>query len=73
MTASSEWVNTFMPAVTGVAPILVPLAASGLALLMVGVIITHLRRKEAPMALANVVLLLLALFVAWGRFGPYAF
>ena len=40
---------------------------------MVGAIITHLRRKEAPMALANVVLLLLALFVAWGRFGPYAF
>jgi len=66
-------IGLILPAVTGVAPILVPLAASGLALLMVGAIITHLRRKEAPMALANVVLLLLALFVAWGRFGPYAF
>lgn len=66
-------IGLILPAVTGVAPILVPLAASGLVLLMVGAIITHLRRKEAPMALANVVLLLLALFVAWGRFGPYAF
>jgi hypothetical protein len=33
----------------------------------------HARRGEGQMIGANVVLLLLALFVAWGRFGAYAF
>ncbi len=62
-----------LPAVTGIAPILVPLAAVGLALVMVGAAITHARRGESQMIVVNVVLLLLAAFVAWGRFGPYAF
>ena len=62
-----------LPAVTGIAPVLVPLAALGLAIVMVGAIITHARRGEKQMIGANVVLLLLALFVAWGRFGAYAF
>ena len=66
-------IGLILPGLTGVAPILVPLAATGLALLMVGAIITHLRRKEMPMVLVNVVLLVLAVIVAWGRFGPYAF
>ena len=66
-------VGLILPGLTGVAPILVPLAATGLALLMVGAIITHVRRKEMPMVLVNVVLLVLAVIVAWGRFGPYAF
>jgi uncharacterized membrane protein YphA (DoxX/SURF4 family) len=62
-----------LAAVTGIAPVLVPLAAVGLALVMVGAIITHARRGEKQMIGANVVLLLLALFVAGGRFGAYAF
>ncbi len=62
-----------LPAVTGIAPILTPLAAVGLALVMVGAAITHARRGESQMIVVNVVLLLLAAFVAWGRFGPYAF
>ncbi len=62
-----------LPAVTGIAPILTPLAAVGLALVMVGAAITHARRGETQMIAVNVVLLLLAAFVAWGRFGPYAF
>ena len=62
-----------LPAVTGIAPVLVPLAALGLAIVMVGAIITHARRGEKQMIGVNVVLLLLALFVAWGRFGAYAF
>ena len=66
-------IGLILPGLTGVAPILVPLAATGLALLMVGAIITHVRRKEMPMVLVNVVLLVLAVIVAWGRFGPYAF
>ncbi len=60
-----------LPAVTGIAKVLVPVAAVGLAIVMVGATITHARRKENQGILVTVVLLLLAVFVAWGRFGPY--
>jgi uncharacterized membrane protein YphA (DoxX/SURF4 family) len=62
-----------VPAVTHIAPILVPLAAVGLALVMVGAATVHGRRKEAMNIGVNAVLLALAVFVAWGRFGPYPF
>jgi hypothetical protein len=62
-----------LPAVFDVATVLVPLAATGLALLMLGAIATHARRTEYPMVAVNLVLFALAAFVAWGRFGPYAF
>lgn len=62
-----------LPAVTHIAPILVPLAAVGLALVMVGAASVHARRKEAMNIGVNFVLLALAVFVAWGRFGPYPF
>ncbi|HEX2301778.1 MAG TPA: DoxX family protein [Pseudonocardiaceae bacterium] len=62
-----------LPAVFDVANVLVPIAAVGLALLMLGAAVTHARRKEPQMIVVNVVLLALAVFVAWGRFGPYAF
>lgn len=62
-----------LPAATGIAPILTPLAAAGLVLVMIGAIVTHLRRGEKQMIVVNVVLLILAAVVAWGRFGPYAF
>ena len=62
-----------LPAVFDVATVLVPIAATGLALIMLGAAVTHARRKESQMVVVNVVLLLLATFVAWGRFGPYAF
>jgi uncharacterized membrane protein YphA (DoxX/SURF4 family) len=64
-------VGLLLPAVTGVATVLVPLAAVGLALLMVGAAATHRRRGELPMIGINAVLLLLAVAVAWARFGPY--
>jgi len=64
-------VGLILPGVTGIAPVLVPIAAAGLAIVMIGAAITHLRRKEAPLALANAVLFALAVFVTWGRFGPY--
>jgi uncharacterized membrane protein YphA (DoxX/SURF4 family) len=66
-------VGLILPAVLDIAPVLVPLAALGLALLMAGAAITHLRRKENQMVLINAVLLILAAIVAWGRFGPYSF
>lgn len=61
-----------LPAVTGIAVILVPLAAVGLAVDMAGAAVTHVRRGGEGRELAvNVVLFALAVFVAWGRFGPY--
>jgi uncharacterized membrane protein YphA (DoxX/SURF4 family) len=66
-------IGLILPAVLGIVPALVPLAALGLVGLMAGAAITHARRKETPMIAINVVLLALALVVAWGRFGPYAF
>ena len=64
-------VALLLPAVTGVATVLVPLAAVGLALLMVGAAATHRRRGELPMIGINAVLLVLTVVVAWARFGPY--
>lgn len=64
-------VGLILPAALGVAPILVPLAATGLVLLMAGAMITHLVRREARPIVGNMVYLALAAFVAWGRFGLY--
>jgi hypothetical protein len=36
-------------------------------------VITHVRRHEPQVIVFNLVLLALAAFVAWGRFGPYSF
>lgn len=56
-----------LPAVTGILPMLTPLAALGLVLVMIGAMLTHLRRKEYPMIAGNLVLLALAAVVAYGR------
>ena len=60
-----------LPGVTGVAPVLVPIAALGLAVVMIGAAITHIRRGERPFLLLNLVLFALAVFLAWGRLGSY--
>ena len=60
-----------LPAAFGRATFLTPLAAVGLALLMAGAVATHIRRHEYGLAVGTGLLLLLAAFVAWGRFGPY--
>ena len=61
-------IGLILPAVTGIWPWLTPVAAIGLVLTMIGAMITHVRRGEFPGIGANVVLLLLALFVVYGRF-----
>jgi uncharacterized membrane protein YphA (DoxX/SURF4 family) len=66
-------IGLILPAALDIAPVLVPLAAVGLVLMMIGAAITHARRNEAQMIAANVVLLVLAAVVVWGRFGPYSF
>jgi uncharacterized membrane protein YphA (DoxX/SURF4 family) len=66
-------IGLVVPAAVHIAPILVPLAAVGLALVMIGAAAVHARRKETPMIAINAVLLVLAVIVAWGRLGPYSF
>jgi uncharacterized membrane protein YphA (DoxX/SURF4 family) len=66
-------IGLILPAATGIATWLTPLAAVGLAVLMVGAAATHYRRKEPQMIIVNAVIFALAVFVAWGRFGPYSF
>jgi uncharacterized membrane protein YphA (DoxX/SURF4 family) len=67
-------IGLILPAVTMIAPVLVPLAATGLAITMVLAFVMHARRGEAKSSLpANLILFALAVFVAWGRFGTYAF
>ena len=56
-----------VPALTGILSWLTPLAAAGLVLTMLGAILTHTRRGEYPSILVNLVLLVLAAFVAYGR------
>ncbi len=62
-----------LPAVLKIAPVLVPLAATGLAVIMVGAAATRIRRREFKYLIADLAYLALTSFVAWGRFGPEAF
>jgi uncharacterized membrane protein YphA (DoxX/SURF4 family) len=57
-----------LPGVTGIATILTPLAAAGLAVIMIGAIVTHARRKNVRSTVVNTVLLILTVVVAVGRF-----
>ncbi|SER22639.1 DoxX family protein [Actinokineospora terrae] len=66
-------VGLVLPAVIDIAPILVPIAATGLAVTMAGAMVVHARRGEFRYLALNLALLVLAAVVAWGRFGPYAF
>lgn len=62
-----------LPAALGIAPVLVPVAATGVVLLMIGAGLTHARRREWRMLPVNAALAVLGLVVAVFRFGPYAF
>jgi hypothetical protein len=66
-------VGLILPAAIDIVPVLVPLAALGLVMIMVGAVITRIRRHEAKPMVADLVYLALAGFVAWGRFGPESF
>ncbi|MFG1624982.1 DoxX family protein [Kribbella sp. NPDC049227] len=62
-----------LPGALDIAPILVPLAAVGLAVIMAGAIVTHARRKEWKVLPLNAVVLILAVLLAVFRFGPNSF
>jgi DoxX-like protein len=63
-------IGLIVPAALGIAPVLVPLAATGAALLFAGAVIMRLRRGERATIIGDLVYLAMAAFVAWGRFGP---
>ena len=65
-------IGLVVPALTGIAPILVSIAAAGLAITMVFAALVHVRRGDGfRAALPSVVLAICSVFVAWSRFGPY--
>jgi putative oxidoreductase len=60
-------IGLILPMVTGTLPGLTVAATVGLAVVQVGAIIVHATRREMQMIPMNIVLLLLAVFVAIGR------
>ncbi|GAB3985915.1 DoxX family protein [Plantactinospora veratri] len=62
-----------LPAVLDVAPVLVPVTATCVALLFATATAMRLRRGERATIIPDLVYLGMAVFVAWGRFGPESF
>jgi uncharacterized membrane protein YphA (DoxX/SURF4 family) len=62
-------IGLILPQLTGILPWLAPLAGVGLALTMIGALMLHMRRGDGTQAIVtNIALLLMAVFVAYGRF-----
>ena len=60
-------IGLVVPPLTGILPVLAPIAALCLVVLMIGAVKTHLDLNEPPYPAA--ILALLGLFIALGRFG----
>ncbi len=60
-------IGLIAPQATGILPILTPVAAIGLSVIMLLAARFHLSRKEMPGVITNLVILVLAAFVAYGR------
>jgi uncharacterized membrane protein YphA (DoxX/SURF4 family) len=56
-----------LPMITGIAPVLTPIAAFGLVVVMIGATASHLSLHERLQAGATTFILLICLFVAVGR------
>jgi len=65
-------IGLVLPAALGVASVLTPTAAAGLALLVVLGARVHLRRKETQGVAVTGVLFVLTALIAVLRFGPYS-
>jgi hypothetical protein len=66
-------VGLILPAALDIAAVLVPLAAVGVVLLMVGAVVVRLRHGSPKAIVGDLAYLALAGVVAWGRFGPESF
>ncbi len=63
-------VGLILPLATGILPVLTPVAAAALAVVMVLALGFHAMHKDpAGKFIPSLVLLVLSLFVAWGRMG----
>jgi len=61
-------IGLILPVLTGILPVLTPYAALSLSMIMVLATVEHIRYKEVHEIWKNVVIILLAAFVAVGRF-----
>jgi hypothetical protein len=66
-------IGLILPAAVEVAPVMVPVTAVCWVALMVGAMITHGRLGQYKLVMVNAVYVLLAVFIAVGRFGPESF
>lgn len=61
-------VGIILPQLIGILPILTPMAAVGLGIIMILASIVHFTRNEKTTVLLNLFILLVCAFVAYGRF-----
>lgn len=61
-------VGLMLPALTNIAPVMVPFAATGLMLFMAGAATVRFRRSEWVSMLGDVAFIGVFAFLAWGRF-----
>ena len=61
-------IGLILPRALNIAPVLTPLAAAGCAVVMIGAVLTHIRMKDYKGTGMPLVLLILAVAVAAGRF-----
>ena len=61
-------IGLILPELTGILPVLTSYAALSLCMIMVLAMVEHIRYKEANEIWKNVIIILLAAFVALGRF-----
>ena len=61
-------IGLILPRALSIAPVLTPLAAVGCAIVMAGAVVTHIRMKDYKGTGMPLVLLVLAIVVAAGRF-----
>jgi DoxX-like family len=67
-------VGLVLPAVLDIAPVVVAVTAVCWVVLMIGAIAVHVHYRDgAKYVVATSAYLVLAAFVAWGRFGPGSF
>ncbi|WP_338700009.1 DoxX family protein [Streptomyces sp. Q6] len=66
-------VGLVLPALVGVGTVMVPVTAACWVVLMVGAMATHGRRGEIGLVGVNLIYLVLAALIVWGRLGPESF
>ena len=66
-------IGLILPILTNIWPWLTALTAVGLALVMVGAIVLHASRREFSGVGVTVIILILAVFVAYGQWMPISF